>query len=739
MAQTSKQRRLTRFSDGAARAVITAGGLLMIVSIILIFVLIVGQSLPLWKRGAVRLASTVKPTVAPHVVSIGESEYRDQADVLYADGVVRAIDLVSGAVRAEKPLGEAEGLAVTSGSRTLHGRFVAALSDGSILFATSRWKPSLEGGSRSITLDVTTEKRVKPVKPMEPEISASSPYRLLSGSERDPSGLVALASAGPESLVYVYSSEDDGDGFVDLSKTLEGERVRAVLVPDRSEVLVVGTESGKVLLYDLEHLKEPKKADVVTLDASDPAPITALAALTGGHTYLAGDAKGRLVAYSRLRESPDSDKRILTRVHVYESLPGCVLALAPAARGKLFVATGAHGDLIVPFGTNERTVARVSTPSPLEALFVSPKLDGVLGLSRDGLLSFSLDVPHPEASLRAFFGKIRYEGYDDSGYVWQSSAATEDFEPKLSLVPLIFGTLKGTLYAMLFAIPVALSAALYTAVFAHPSIRAVVKPTVEVMAALPSVVIGFLTGLWLAPVIERNTMAALLLNLVVPAGLLVAASVYQLLPERFRRKRRAGSELALIIPSILVAGLVGVVLAGPVESLFFGGDVKAWLLASAGLRYDSRNCLVIGFAMGLAVVPVIFTISEDALSSVPKHLSAGSLALGATLWQTATRVILPTASAGIFSAVMIGFGRAVGETMIVLMATGNTPIMEWSIFNGMRTLSANIAVEISEAPQGGTLYRTLFLAALILFILTFFVNTAAEVVRQRLRKKYSVI
>jgi phosphate transport system permease protein len=143
--------------------------------------------------------------------------------------------------------------------------------------------------------------------------------------------------------------------------------------------------------------------------------------------------------------------------------------------------------------------------------------------------------------------------------------------------------------------------------------------------------------------------------------------------------------------------------------------------------------------MGFAVIPIIFTISEDALSNVPQHFVSGSLALGASRWQTATRIILPTASPGIFSAVMIGFGRAVGETMIVLMATGNTPILSFSPFNGMRTLSANIAVEIPEAPVAGTLYRVLFLAAMLLFVLTFAVNTVAEIVRQRLREKYQAV
>jgi phosphate transport system permease protein len=154
------------------------------------------------------------------------------------------------------------------------------------------------------------------------------------------------------------------------------------------------------------------------------------------------------------------------------------------------------------------------------------------------------------------------------------------------------------------------------------------------------------------------------------------------------------------------------------------------------LSFDQRNAFVVGMVMGFAVVPIIFTISEDALSSVPPGLTAASLALGATRWQTALHVVLPSASPGIFSATMVGFGRAVGETMIVLMATGNTPVMDWNIFNGFRTLSANIAVEIPEAPVGGTLFRSLFLAALLLFIMTFVVNTAAEVIRQRMRMKY---
>ena len=139
--------------------------------------------------------------------------------------------------------------------------------------------------------------------------------------------------------------------------------------------------------------------------------------------------------------------------------------------------------------------------------------------------------------------------------------------------------------------------------------------------------------------------------------------------------------------------------------------------------------------MGFAIIPIIFTIAEDALSAVPEHLRAASLGCGATPWQTATRIIIPTAMSGLFSAVMVGLGRAVGETMIVLMAAGGTPIMDLNIFNGFRTLSANIATELPDAVVNSTHYRTLFLAALALFAMTFALNTVAEVIRQRFRRR----
>ena len=228
----------------------------------------------------------------------------------------------------------------------------------------------------------------------------------------------------------------------------------------------------------------------------------------------------------------------------------------------------------------------------------------------------------------------------------------------------------------------------------------------------------------------------MLLLLVVPLGFLLFAWLWQLTPVAIRNRISEGWYGLALVPVLIFLVWLTFTIAPVMETLLFAGDLQSWMLQEFGINYDQRNSLVVGIAMGLAVIPTIFSIAEDAIFSVPRHLTNGSLALGATSWQTLTRVVLLTASPGIFSAVMIGMGRAVGETMIVLMATGNTPIMDFSVFEGMRTLSANIAVELPESEVDSTHYRILFLAALVLFGVTFIFNTVAEIIRQRLRNRY---
>jgi len=500
---------------------------------------------------------------------------------------------------------------------------------------------------------------------------------------------------------------------------------------------MVGTDRGELFRWDFEDARSrPKLVQRISAGAQ---PITALDYLLGDLSLVVGDADGQVSVWSPVRENETSVFFLYEKAFVFRPHTAPVTAIAASQRSKQFVTGDAKGHVALHHRTTAQTFFQMPTQmTDIQALVFSPKNDGFLGLGKGAQIEhFSLHNPHADFSLGNFFGKVHYEGYSKPEYVWQSTGGSDDFEPKFSVIPLAFGTAKGTFYAMLFALPLAVLAAIYTSEFAHPNIRNKVKPAVELMASLPSVILGFLAGLWLAPLLEREVVGALLLFPVLPLVVIGACWIWSKLPRRYVIWLPHQMEIYLLIPVVIFAGWLAFALGPVVEYLLFGGHFQTWLRDSANTNYDQRNALVIGFAMGFAVIPIIYTICDDALTSVPGHLRAGSLALGATPWQTAIRVVLPTAIPGIFSAVMIGFGRAVGETMIVLMATGNTPIMEWNIFNGMRTLAANIAVEIPEAPHEGTLYRTLFLTGLLLTGLTFLVNTLAELVRQWFRERYS--
>jgi len=458
-----------------------------------------------------------------------------------------------------------------------------------------------------------------------------------------------------------------------------------------------------------------------------------VAPLLGRYSLLAADQHGRISQWFMVRGEFGQE---LEQARHFD-LEAPARQIIPEPRRKGFAAVDAEQRLHLFYTTSSRHLARhPMAVDDVAAASIAPRSDLLLAALPDGSVqSYHLDNEHPEISWSTLWSKIWYEGYQEPVYSWQSSSAETDFEPKFSLTPLLFGTLKGAFYAMVVAVPVAIMGALYTAYFMAPAMRRIVKPGIEIMAALPTVILGFLAGLWLAPLIEANLTAVLAILVVMPIGTLVAAWAWSRLPERLTRPFRGWYGL-LVLPVILGTIWISFAIGPVLEQALFGGNVQAWILENLGLNYDQRNALVVGLAMGLAVIPTVFSIAEDAIYGVPTHLINGSLALGATPWQTLMRVVILTASPGIFSAVMIGLGRAVGETMIVLMATGNTPVMDMNIFEGMRTFAANIAVELPETEVGSTHYRILFLAAMVLFMLTFLFNTVAEVVRQRLRTRY---
>ncbi len=730
MQSASKRIARVKGVDRAARAVITMGGLGVVVSVLFIFLFILGEAWPLFRSATTtRLEKSPDASVLRGALTLGVDEYQRKLFGLLPKGSLSLSNLETGTLDKEETLPGLNGATLTAGARNATGNLlIAGTSDGRASLIHLRFQPQYEADKLA---DVSSDVRVEPLVEMDPGHRA---LRLVDGRERDGASVLA-AVAGEREIVVLRKKADDSAFARQVLEVGEGETITHLRL-GRTELLAVATDRGGLYLWELG--SEIRLVDNRSLA---PSKITALAWANADVSLLVGDDQGGIAAYFRVRLKDDDPEPSLVRAHVYEKQSAAVVDLVPSVRDKSFLAVGSDGSLRLVHLTSERTVAALTPPhAPIARAVIAPKSDGVLATLTDGRLArYGLQAPHPEISGRVLFGKAWYEGYPEPQYVWQSTGATDEFEPKFSLVPLVFGTIKATVYAMLFAVPIAILAALYTSQFAHPTIRQKIKPTVEIMAALPSVVVGFIAGLWLASRVEEQIVPVLLMAVLLPAIGTSGVLFWDALPQRLRLRLRPGTELALVVPLCFLGGLMALAIGPAIDRSFFGADFKGWLGTATGLIYDQRNSIVVGLAMGFAVIPIIFTITEDAFSSVPANLTAASLALGASRWQTALRVVLPTASPGIFSAVMVGFGRAVGETMIVLMATGNTPVMDWSVFNGMRTLSANIAVEIPEAPNGGTLYRILFLAALLLFGMTFVVNTLAEIVRQRLRERYKAL
>ena len=743
-----------KLADRIATIVVTTGGVAVILCIIAILLFIGVETVPLWKGVKSELTSSFFLKESPELASYsldspntgtfpflvsGMDEYKEIGFVATRDGRLSFLSLSGGKVIKQEMLPNLGETEIRSSYVSQNNKLYSfGTDDGRIIPVRTSYNVTFSGDKRTITPQVTEDDILT---------IGDSPLVRIAFEENDGETASAGAAytAGGELILKTAAKSRGliGGGGSDeathnLTPTLGGGKVTALEIDKALQNLYVGTDTGRVYRYNIRNRQNPELLETLDATGNSRIPVTALGFLLGDRSLIVGDEAGSVSVWFEVADPDSPGGKVFKKVHQLPPFALPVSEIVPSSRDRGFIAADSGGNINLYHATSEQKLAELKTDGPpVMNLAFAPKGNGVLAVDGAGkLYDWNVDNPHPETSFKTLFGKVWYEGYSKPEYVWQSTGGTDDFEPKISLTPLAFGTVKGALYALLFAIPLSIFGAICVSQFMHPALRNTIKPVVEIMAALPSVVLGFFAGLWLAPIIEKIIPAVVVLPVVLTVFTLLSVFGWQYLPRGIKGRFKEGSELFFLIPVILLGVLVSLGLNAAAESALFGGDYKSWFYDVLGMQYDQRNSLIVGFAMGFAVIPIIFTISEDALSSVPKHLSAGSLALGANRWQTAIRVVLPTASPGIFSAVMIGLGRAIGETMIVLMATGNTPIMDWSIFNGFRALSANIAVEIPEAPHGGTLYRVLFLAALLLFFFTFIINTAAEIVRQRLRKKY---
>lgn len=933
-------RRAVHFTDRLAESVITIGGFGVIVAVLGICVYLALTVVPLFRGGRVEpdLAGT---GIATSIVAIIPDEYRRGVMVVTSDGDVEVVTLSNGKVIARGSVG-AEGGRVTALSREPStGLIGAGMSDGTVRLGV------LEFASEILApAEVAGEwRRLKTGELVAIEPSEDAPLggfvECLPGEQfrrtiarmdmRAPAELetgsgavVRIDYRSRGSNHFMVAVREDGTAVyetVRTSRPLGGGQARVKLetspVPLRPPegkglpdwFLVSGDEVHALALWKDGYCQryaatDPAEEPIVLAEEMQIVEVgrtvTSAAMTLGGLTLLVGDSAGGVtgvvLAVDPSATTPDAARMAVA--HRFEVSDSAVTSIGVSTRDRSVAFGDASGRIALRNITSEKRVVPLTeafTDSVIAAVPM-PKLDGILAVSRSGeYRMWSLFAGHPEASFASLFGKLWYEGAPAPGYVYQSSGE-DTAEVKLSLMPLILGTLKATVFAMIFAVPVGVLAAVYTSEFLDRGVRRVVKPVVEMMASLPSVVLGFVAAIVVAPHV-RDWLPAILVGFgVVPLGMLFGAFLWQVMPPWVSRKVPPAAKLSLMFV-VLFAGVGVSSLLGPwverllfvptmsdrwviggsfepvakeerpawvggrksmnsdeerklrVEGLYFrngevvrpvrpadgaaeervnaavaasgldqpnvrawldgniGGAFPGWVLVmtapaavlvvvvyarvlgrrygelagkldyrraalldlakfvvgvgatlavSVGLAalltragvdsrdsifgpFSQRNTLVVGLIMGFAVIPIIYTISEDAMSAVPDSLRSASLGAGATPWQTAVRVVLPVAASGIFSAVMIGLGRAAGETMIVVMATGNTPSMDWSLFSGFRTLSANIAVELPEAPRDGTHYRVLFLCGLVLFAMTFVINTTAEVVRQRFRRRSAAL
>jgi len=915
-------RRSVRVTEVVSRCLITFGGMGTIVAVATIFLFIVWVALPLFRSGDVSNARVLEPGAAESAdapVDLRIDEYRTLAALQRADGSVEVLRLDTGKLLARiddvLPVAPTVIARSTAGAPVVYGQADGAIRIGRFGFETE-FLPDEAAGSGLADLgrgetrlhaeglvDRTESGQLRVhravVEVDDPlGVGGPAPIRRLAAAGEAADLTIAAMDAEARLRVFklsqrtnmltgevTYGSEEFPIDLPLDHPDPEADRVPAwLLLAGLGDNAYLIWPDGVTLRVDVRNPAEPHVVEKLDLVAEPDVEVTTVRFLLGGSTLLVGDTLGRVRGWflTKPDEAQTSDGALLVQAKDLRAFDSPVTSIARSERSRLVAVGYGNGGGAVFQATTEEELARLEPLGlgPVELIRIAPKDDGLALWAAGGLFTADLDIAHPEASPTSLFTKVWYEGATGPGHVWQSSSGTDDFEPKLGLIPLIFGTLKATLYTMLFGAPLALLAAIYTSEFMRERVKAPIKSTIEMMASLPSVVLGFLAAIVVAPIIKPVVAAVLAMFVTVPVAVLFYAHLWQIVARGLPQGTRpaalrlvpltlaalpiglglgvaAGSPV--LVPAIataaMVAGtwwlsggfrvplpgwgrlaIIGLVLpatialtvrwVGPaVERWAFAGDVELWLdghrgeawggwliltlpisalcvfwflsrsvnprltgltsgldrvrcssllfgrflvgtLLTLGLAvglshvlglgfdprggpastesgiswapmgtYVQRNALIVGFIMGFAVIPIIYTIAEDALSSVPSHLRLASLGAGATQWQTAVRIIVPTAMSGLFSALMVGLGRAVGETMIVLMATGNTAILDLNIFNGFRTLSANIAVELPEAARNSTHYRTLFLAALVLFALTFLVNTLAEVIRQRFRKR----
>ena len=865
-----------RVSDRVAKQVITIGGIGTILVVMLVVLVLLGNVLPLFQRNSATFLTSVplkdviqsadaqkiveSSLTADTPVACGVDEYAELLWILHRGDYLTVRSIATGKILStyaaqnetlEKALGEIECCAVADNDSsmlagyangsvrpitlTIQVEFVSQSDVPTEIFsALSSGTASYDGVLyRSMSGGLVRKQRISevvfhtPISLFDAPVTGVDWRNPKAASSFDESQSWAWGATDGRSIsmgvidnkvnAFSGSITQDTKTWSHAPKLSEkSTQVIGLMVGARSEQIQTLDAKGRVVVWSPSGESQLIPGLTHTSLAGTESKAIVSVPLLGRSTLMIGSDSGHLESVATT--ATDNGQELLS-IHRFAGQDGPVVDLAASPESRIVAAQFRSGKGAIYYVPTNRQLVTWETNQVKDSKF-RPRIFFAANAACVGILTESqvdlwqLHVPFPEASLGSFFSRIWYEGYGSPQHTWQSSTGTVEGEYKFGFWPLIFGTLKATFFSMLIGAPIALMAAIFGSEFMNSRWRARVKPVIELMASVPSVVLGFIGALVLAPILRDNLMSVLLSVVVVLFLFLLFSNFWLIIPSPVAIRMRH-FRLPILFVLIPLGMLIAASLSGTVEQILFNGNLiqwlsnkdgtgwsgwfclglfpvsllvawlfsgplnpsiqniarsmsplrfsivhlglfgcatvatliisalAAWCLSACGMDprgsvlgpYQERNALLVGGILGFAIIPLIYTISEDALQSVPQHLRSASLGCGATTWQTTMRVVIPTAMSGLFSAIMIGFGRAVGETMVVLMAAGNTPVMDVNPLNGYRTLSATLATELPEAARGSTHFHALFLAAFLLFCFTLVANTIAEIVRLRFRKR----
>ncbi len=550
-----RKRRIRALKDRLTRWYVLVGGLAVLAAITLIFFYLAYVVLPLFRGADLETREALTPAwmqqaQVPLLLSI--EEQNQVAMRVGGQGEILFFNAKTGVELKRVALPLPAGSEIRSIAQDQPGSPTVALglSNGQVLVFQHTYKVTYPDNKKTITPEIAFPYGETPIgldpqgRPLEHvSINAGDDSLLLAGSVDKQ--LLLLSMTREENMLTGESTLDEER--IELPQI--AEPVKAIYLDPRKQWLYVINGRATADVFDLHSRQLNGRYKLL----EDPnAEVTASTQLLGGISLLVGDSKGGIAQWFMARDT-DGEPR-LSHVRDFNLDGAPISAIAPEQRRKGFIALDEKGNLGVFHSTAHRTLLVQPVADSSGVITLSPRANRLLLEQGGKIHRFALSNPHPEISWSALWGKVWYESYDKPAYVWQSTAATTDFEPKLSLSPLTFGTLKAAFYAMILAAPLAIAAAVYTAYFMAPAMRRKVKPVIELMEALPTVILGFFAGLFLAPYVEGHLPGVFSLLLLTPLGILLAGLLWSRLPERIRLSLPAGWEAALLIPVVLAVG-----------------------------------------------------------------------------------------------------------------------------------------------------------------------------------------